>query len=538
MIHSNGVLYGEVNRGGANGTGGLFAYSIDQDSYELIYSFDNGIEGSEITSLVLKGDKLYGTRGTVNLSNESFPTSFPNVVGGPSTFGIVFEYDLSNNTFTTLKTLLFGQGEDDIYGYGDVLSHTNGKIYFYGGQGGTDEIGGLLELNPADNSLIEYDIVDPNNTATYNGNPRYLVEDASGLILSHFDIRDNNLTPRENHGIFTFDTGTGVYNELSTLRYPGSSIALTGACINPYARIESNTIEVCLGDQLEIVLNSPNSTSYEWSKDGSAISGKTSDVLDLGMAEVDESGVYRAILTNPCGTVEVVFEVSVKDVVSDLTINSISCTGFDDGSIRIDQTSGGTAPFEYSLDGLDYQTSDIFENLIPGTYSLFSRDAVGCEGVQTFTIEEPLPLSLIASFDGVQVTVVPTGGTEPYTYSLNGIDFQESPNFLLANGQYTFTVRDANDCELTIDEAIVVTSIDIPQQSIQIYPNPVQDILHLKGAQGSLFRIIDSKGVTVLESSVQADDEQLSLQFLKPGIYLLEMVNDSEEMPRLRLVKN
>lgn len=39
---------------------------------------------------------------------------------------------------------------------------------------------------------------------------------------------------------------------------------------------------------------------------------------------------------------------------------------------------GGVGPYQYSIDGDNYQTSGVFENLPPGTYTLYMKDAFGC----------------------------------------------------------------------------------------------------------------------------------------------------------------
>lgn len=39
---------------------------------------------------------------------------------------------------------------------------------------------------------------------------------------------------------------------------------------------------------------------------------------------------------------------------------------------------GGVGPYQYSLDGENYKDSGVFENLAPGTYTLYMKDAFGC----------------------------------------------------------------------------------------------------------------------------------------------------------------
>lgn len=56
-----------------------------------------------------------------------------------------------------------------------------------------------------------------------------------------------------------------------------------------------------------------------------------------------------------------------------------------------------------------------------------------------------------------EITVSSTGGTEPYTFSIDGLNFQSNNVFSnLEGGDFTLTVKDANDCinaeQATVDE--------------------------------------------------------------------------------------
>jgi len=54
------------------------------------------------------------------------------------------------------------------------------------------------------------------------------------------------------------------------------------------------------------------------------------------------------------------------------------------------------------------------------------------------------------------LTANATGGTSPYSYSLNGVTFQSSNTFTISAGTFTVSVRDANGCTAT-SAAVVVT---------------------------------------------------------------------------------
>lgn len=56
---------------------------------------------------------------------------------------------------------------------------------------------------------------------------------------------------------------------------------------------------------------------------------------------------------------------------------SYVCTDCTNGKIAVN-VIGGQAPITYSRDGINYQTSGIFDNLGPGSYTIYAKDANGC----------------------------------------------------------------------------------------------------------------------------------------------------------------
>lgn len=135
----------------------------------------------------------------------------------------------------------------------------------------------------------------------------------------------------------------------------------------------------------------------------------------------------------------------------------VTCNGADDGVILVN-ADGGTTPYEYSLDGTTFTSND-FSNLAAGSYTLTVRDANGCTDIIPVTITEPdaLALSVTGTTDVTcgndadgTVNINLSGGTAPYTYSLDGTNFgDDSALSDLLKGNYTLTVRDANDCSIT-----------------------------------------------------------------------------------------
>ncbi|MFM7565846.1 MAG: T9SS type A sorting domain-containing protein [Flavobacteriales bacterium] len=150
-------------------------------------------------------------------------------------------------------------------------------------------------------------------------------------------------------------------------------------------------------------------------------------------------------------------------ITATATPTAITCFGQTNGTAQVTAT-GGQNPYTYSQDGISYGASNAFGNLGAGTYTLYAKDANGCIGSVSVTITEPSALTLNAIPGAITcygqsngtITTSTTGGTSPYTYSLNGGAFGATANFLnLAAGAYTVTVQDANGCTQTFQTTVV-----------------------------------------------------------------------------------
>jgi len=149
-------------------------------------------------------------------------------------------------------------------------------------------------------------------------------------------------------------------------------------------------------------------------------------------------------------------------------VDSVSCNGLSDGAVDL-SASGGTPPYQYSGDGSNYQSSPTLNGFTAGAHTLYVQDANGCQTTVQATVDEPAPLSInIANTDSVScnggsdgaVTVNATGGTQAYTFTRDGNNYQSSPNFSgLTAGNYSITVEDANGCS-----AVASTTVHEPSQ--------------------------------------------------------------------------
>jgi uncharacterized repeat protein (TIGR01451 family) len=148
------------------------------------------------------------------------------------------------------------------------------------------------------------------------------------------------------------------------------------------ATITSQTDVLCYGDstgEIDLTVNGGTlDYTYLWSTtDGGGLVIDTEDQSGL------TAGTYEVLITdaNGCTTTNSVI-ISEPDTGLDVLILSqvnIECTGL--GSVTL-ETTGGTSPYDYSLNGGTSQNSGIFNDLTEGDYVIIVTDMNGC----TFTV--------------------------------------------------------------------------------------------------------------------------------------------------------
>jgi len=241
----------------------------------------------------------------------------------------------------------------------------------------------------------------------------------------------------------------------------------------------------------------PNA-NYEmaiWSKDGVNL---YSAILDIPTSEIqtgngsnflfghrgnpstyfpNEAGVYTFIVTDGSGCSRVSNAVTIEDLGSlDISAShtQITCADSATSSMTISVT-GGTAPYEYSLDGgTTYQTTDTFVNLSAGFYEITVMDSSGvgtdaCTETITYEIDQPFRLTASPSIiedafcntSGALVKILnPNGGQAPYQFSFDGgSSFSLLDESRLLSGSYQLVLRDALGCtfnmNITVPDPIV-----------------------------------------------------------------------------------
>jgi len=105
------------------------------------------------------------------------------------------------------------------------------------------------------------------------------------------------------------------------------------------------------------------------------------------------------------------------------------------------KATGGTPPYTHSLNGITYQSLDTFYNLVPGSYTVYTKDSKNCINVTNCTLYKPVGLIQV-SVTRNSITVQGVDGVAPYRYSRNSTTkYQTSNRFTELRSRTTYTIR-------------------------------------------------------------------------------------------------
>jgi hypothetical protein len=264
------------------------------------------------------------------------------------------------------------------------------------------------------------------------------------------------------------------------------------AQISPIVHCDGNTLFDLTSREPEIIgdLNPAETTisyhlsNYDASRDAYAIPNPTS-FQSTGAS----TSVYARIINNRSFTATIksfLLNVNRSPLVLNATIKYSGCYK----SIITLNASGGTFPYQYSKDGVNYQIESYFYNMTPGTHTIYTKDSYGCTAsaivvVQDITIPplEAKTLNTMARCNGdssAEIMSFVSGGTPPYScYIEEKMDALVSVyenNYTIHNipaGMYRVVIKDAMGCavmnhiEIQEPKALTATAV-ITDQTITV----------------------------------------------------------------------
>lgn len=287
------------------------------------------------------------------------------------------------------------------------------------------------------------------------------------------------------------------------------------------------------------------SLDYVWSNGGS-----NSPIISVSSVSTTE---YSVIVSdgNSCLGYDTMF-VNIPSPISDSILTFASCDSTI-GEIQI-YASGGISPYSYSIDGINFQSSNSF-NVPFGNHSITIQDSLGCLHITSATVNDntqlPQPDFLVSTthFIGDTLVLVNISNPEPDSLSwifpigtkiiLNEI---ETPWVILPDtGMYQITLKGIyGNCESEKIKTIYVRDIDTSVanfynrngiDSILISPNPNTGIFDLEitlhRKQDFSILIYDLSGNLQWSDFTNEEDynlENIQLGNLQNGTYLIRIV--------------
>ncbi len=124
VVYYDGKVFGTTLYGGDDGSGTIFSYDIDSDTYSTLYEFDGATDGDAPADLIEVDGVFYGCA----------------LYGGDNEDGSIFKFDPSDNSFETIFS--FDRTAHNGWGIYQRLVHFDGRFYgiaydsFGDGEGG------------------------------------------------------------------------------------------------------------------------------------------------------------------------------------------------------------------------------------------------------------------------------------------------------------------------------------------------------------------------------------------------------------------
>lgn len=221
-----------------------------------------------------------------------------------------------------------------------------------------------------------------------------------------------------------------------------------------------------------------------------------------------------------------------------------------DGQTAIVNTTG-TVPVNYSIVSgppsgfypTPYQSSNIFINLEPGTYTIAVQDICANLRYITFTITDldtPTGETTQTFTEGQTLADLEVSGDIQWYDAPTGGNLLPVTTLLVDNATY-YAERSLNRARvasrLAVTVHLVLSTGSNALQTLTCYPNPVKNVLNLKNASAiNSVAIYNTLGQQVLNSAVNTTETNLDLSALSNGIYFVK-VQAGESSKTIRIVK-
>lgn len=261
-----------------------------------------------------------------------------------------------------------------------------------------------------------------------------------------------------------------------------------------FCALQENTVTAAFNLTLANVTLQTGTTKKYYKSFQDAISGANEISATLATNYISPNGVVFVKVTdgNSCYAVAKIMLEVIPPVYSTVLKDKIICI---EAKTTLDAGAG--------FDGYDWSTgakTQIIADVGVGTYwvKLKTGECISYQTVTVYASEQPVISSVEIS--NTTVTVNVNGGTAPYQYSMDSVNWQDSSSFAnIVRGDHVVYVKDAYNCEPISVEIVVPNLVNV------ITPNgdginDVIDYSALGHKQNLIFTIFDRYGNKVFQA--------------------------------------
>jgi gliding motility-associated-like protein len=314
-------------------------------------------------------------------------------------------------------------------------------------------------VNP---TAVVWDTVGHNNISCSGANNGSIYADASGGT----NPIEYRLNAQPYGAAQTFNNLTPAIYTITAKDANGCTISTTVTIVEP------PILTLTPPTKVDVLCNGANTGSISTSANGGTPGSPNAYTFTLAPGGGSNStgsftsltaGTYTVTVTDGAGcTKSATINISQPPAIVFTQVNSqnVNCFGQATGSITV-SSQGGAGGITYSASPLIFPgqqtTPGFFENLYANLYTITATDVNGCSLSTQVSVTQNSPLSVnsvvmiepICNGDAngsIEITSA-GGGVPPYSYALNGGNFQTSALFgNLVAAPYIITLKDALGC--------------------------------------------------------------------------------------------
>jgi uncharacterized repeat protein (TIGR03803 family) len=225
---TNGKFYGLGRSGGSTNMGTIFEYNVITNTCVSRYDFSVAANGN-----IPMGSPMQAANGKIYGLT---------VGGGTNSVGVLFEFDITTNTYTKKFDFSSTQGQNP---YGSLIETSPGILYGMTQSGGTNNSGTIFEYNYLTNTHTKkYDFV----SASGSGPQGSLIKATNGKLygVTYFGGANSGGV------IFEYDIATSTYTKKFDLGNTGTGLGATGSlCQSVNGKLYGHTFNGGVGFMLD-----------------------------------------------------------------------------------------------------------------------------------------------------------------------------------------------------------------------------------------------------------------------------------------------